>query len=86
MSPPADIDTSPVALTLNFAAEILTPDLSMVMLFDPTCNVIDVPALIVLVPALTVIEWLPFDTVRLSLPADTVTELLPWFTVSELSF
>jgi len=59
MVPAADIDTAPVVVTLTLAAAMLTPVLSMVMLFDPTDSVIDVPALIVLLPALTVIEWLP---------------------------
>ena len=59
IGPVALTDVSPVVLTDNLAALMVTPVVSMVMLLDPTVSVIDCPAVIELLPALTVIEWLP---------------------------
>jgi hypothetical protein len=47
---------------------MLMPVVLMVMLLEPTFSVIDCPALMVLDPELTVMEWFPVDTVRLSFP------------------
>jgi len=64
---------------------IVTPCVLTTMLLPPTCNVIDWPAVMVQLPALTVIEWLPCEAPSgVSLPVETVTELLPCETVSEL--
>ncbi len=54
--PVALIDVWPIEVTETWDAVIVTPLVSMVMLFAPTVSLIDCAAVIELDPALTVIE------------------------------